>query len=109
MSRRLRNLRNRRLRPLAAVPVLLVLAGCGADAIPAADVAAAAESALEEEVGFRPEIACPDDLEAEVGAQTRCTLTAGEDPTEYGVTVTVASLDGEEPGYTVEVDDAPLE
>jgi hypothetical protein len=97
------------LRLLAAVPALAVLTGCGADPIPAPDVAEAAEGLLEEEVGFRPEVTCPDDVEAEVGASTRCTLTAGDDPTEYGVTVTLASLEEGEPGWSVQVDDEPLE
>ncbi len=100
---------SRRPRLLAVVPVLAVLTACGADSIPAPDVAEAAEDLLEEEVGVRPEVTCPDDVEAEVGAETRCTLTADDDPTEYGVTVTLASLDDEKPGWSVQVDDEPLD
>lgn len=103
----------RRLRLLAAVPLsvvpLALVAGCGADPIPAPDVAEAAEDLLEAEIGFRPEISCPDDVEAEVGTSTRCTLTAGDDPTEYGVTVTLATLEEDEPGWSVQVDDRPLD
>jgi hypothetical protein len=100
---------SRRLPLLAAVPLLAVLTACGADPIPAPDVAEAAEDLLEEEVGVRPEITCPDAVEAEVGSETRCTLTAGDDPTEYGVTVTLASLEDEEPGWSVQVDDEPMD
>jgi hypothetical protein len=96
-------------RLLVVVPVLACLAACGADPIPAPDVAQAAEDLLEEEIGFRPEVTCPDDVEAEVGASTRCTLTAGDDPTEYGVTVTLAALEEDEPGWSVQVDEEPLD
>ena len=32
---------------------------------------------------------------------------AGDDPTEYGVTVTVTSVDGDTVNFDVEVDDEP--
>lgn len=97
----------RRLALLVAVPLLsLGLAGCGGT-VAADDVATEAEAALEEQVGSRPDIVCPDDLEAEVGAETRCTLTAGDDPTEYGVTVTVTAVDGGQAQFDVEVDGQP--
>ena len=98
----------RRLRLLAATPFLLFgLAACSANTLAAEDTAEKAEDALEEPIGTRPDISCPDDLEAEVGAETRCTLTAGEDPTEYGVTVTVTSVDGDTVNFDVEVDEEP--
>ena len=97
-----------RLPRLAAVPVLLVgLASCGTGAVAAEDVAEQAEVALEERIGTRPEISCPDDLEAEVGTETRCTLTAGGDPTEFGVTITVTSVEDENVAFDVEVDQEP--
>jgi hypothetical protein len=100
----------RPLRVLLAAPLLVAgLAGCGADAVSAGRVADDAETALEEQAGVRPDISCPEDLAAEVGAETRCTLTAGEDPTEYGVTVTVTAVEDEGPTMEVEVDDAPLD
>ena len=88
---------------------LLVVAGCGTPAVPADEVADDVATLLEDQVGVRPEIACPDELPVEVGAQMRCTLTAGEDPTEYGVTVTVEAVDGDKPAYSVEVDQEPLD
>jgi hypothetical protein len=107
---------SRRLRRLAATSFLLAgLAACSVDVstsssstLSADSVASSAEDALEEEIGVRPSITCPDDVDAEVGAETRCTLTGGDDPTEYGVTVTVTSVDGEDVAFDVEVDDEPL-
>lgn len=86
----------------------LTLTACGTSTLSAKEVATTAEDALEAEVGARPDISCPEDLPRERGATTRCTLTAGDDPTEYGVTVTVTSTDGDT-RIGVEVDDAPQE
>ena len=95
-------------RVLLASPLLaLGLAGCGAGTLEAGTVEEGAADALEEEVGVRPDISCPDDLEAEVGASMECTLTAGDDPTEYPVTVTVSSVEGDSAKFDVEVGDAP--
>ncbi len=96
-------------RPLivAVAAVLLCLSACGAAPLPAEDVAESAEDALEEQVGSRPHISCPEDLPAEVGAETRCTLLAGDDPTEYGVTVTVTAVDGTTANFDVRVDEQP--
>lgn len=58
-------------------------------------------------MGVRPDISCPDDLEAQVGATIECTLTAGDDPTEYPVTVTVSSVDGDSANFDVEVGEEP--
>jgi Domain of unknown function (DUF4333) len=100
----------RRVRLLAAAPLLLAgLAGCGSGTLAAEETAEKAEDALEEQIGTRPEISCPDDLEAEVGAESRCILTAGDDPTEYGVTITVTSVEGDTVNFDVEVDEEPSE
>lgn len=99
-----------RRRPLlAAVPFLFAgLSACGSSTLSADEVANKSEDALEEQIGLRPQITCPEDLEAKVGAETRCTLTGGDDPTEYGVTVTVTSVDGDNAKFDVQVDDQPL-
>jgi hypothetical protein len=90
------------------VPVLLLaLAGCGTHALSAATVARGAEDALEKEVGSRPDVHCPGDLEAKKGARTRCTLTVGSDPTKYGVTVTVTAVHGDKATFDVLVDRKP--
>jgi hypothetical protein len=100
---------SRRLPLLAAVPFLLAgLAACGSSTLSADEVANKSEDALEEQIGLRPEITCPEDLEAKLGAETRCTLTGGDDPTKYGVTVTVTSVDGDNAQFDVEVDDQPM-
>jgi Domain of unknown function (DUF4333) len=92
----------------AAVPLLaLALVSCGANVLAAATVADGAEDALEAEVGARPDVSCPEDLEAEVRAETRCTLSVGDDPDQYGVTVAVTSIDGDTADLDVQVDDEP--
>ena len=104
---------SRRLALLVAVPLLLPgLAACsvsifGGNVLEADTVATEAEDALEEQVGARPDISCPDDLEAEVGAETRCTLTAGGEPEEYGVTITVTAVEGDDAEFDIVVDEAP--
>jgi hypothetical protein len=93
---------------LAAVPFLLLgLTACGAGSLAAEDIATEAEDALEEQVGARPDVSCPDDLDAEVGAEIRCVLTAGDDPTEYGVQITVTSIEGDDATFDVAVDEQP--
>ncbi len=99
----------RRLRLLLATPILTAgLAACGSS-LAADDVATGAEDALEAEVGTRPDVSCPEDLEAEVGAETRCTLTVDGDDQEYGLTVTVTSVEGDTANFDVQVDEAPAE
>jgi hypothetical protein len=99
----------RRLPLLIAVPFLAAgLAGCGSSALAADDVATSAEDALEAQVGARPNVSCPDDLDAEVGAETRCTLTVDGDDQEYGVTVTVTSVEDETANFDVQVDEEPV-
>jgi hypothetical protein len=96
------------LRLLFGVPFLaLAMTGCGSDALAAADVATKAEDALQKQVGVRPDITCPDDLPAEVGAQIRCTFTTRGDPTEHGVRITVTSVDARTVRFDVAVDDRP--
>jgi hypothetical protein len=98
-----------RRRPLlAAVPVLLVgLAACGSGTLSSDEVASKAEDALEQQIGVRPTITCPDDVKAEVGAETRCTLTGGDDPTEYGVSIRVTEVDGDNATFDIKVDEQP--
>lgn len=80
----------------------------GTSSLSSAEVADAAENALEQEVGSRPDITCPDGLDKEEGASTRCTLTAGDDSVEYGVTVTVTAV-GKSTEMDVQVDEEPLD
>jgi hypothetical protein len=97
---------SRRLPLPTAVPFLLAaLVACGGSVLTADTVATSAEDALEKQIGVRPTISCPDDVEAKVGATTRCTLTGGDDPTEYDVAVTVTSVDGKNATFDVKVAD----
>lgn len=101
----------RRLLLALVAGATLALPACGSvllstDTLTAAEVATAAEDALEEQVGTRPDITCPEGLEKEEGASTRCTLTGGDDPVEYGVTVTVTKAD-DTTSIGVQVDDQP--
>ena len=97
-------------RPRLLAVALLAVVGpvaCGSTVLPADEVAAGAEDALEEEAGSRPEVSCPEDVEAEVGAETRCLLTAEGLEGEYGVTVTVTSVEDGEAQFEVQVDEEP--
>jgi hypothetical protein len=95
-----------RRRLVALVPLLLLgPVACGTGVIEAGAVADGAEQALEEQIGVRPDVTCPDDVEQTVGATARCTATVPG--ATYGVTVTVTDVDGEEAVYDVTVDDDP--
>ena len=94
-------------RAAVVLPVLVLAAACGTGTVSKDDVAKAAEDSLEKQVGQRPDVSCPDDLEATVGATTRCTLTAqGLDGT-YGVTVKVTKVEGDQASFDVQVDSEP--
>ncbi len=87
----------------------LFLAGCGGSVVPAADVERVATQQLAEVLGFTveqmPELTCPGDLNAEVGAVMTCSLI-GVDAT-YDVAVTVTSVEGGAANFSVVVADEP--
>ena len=59
---------------------------------------------LEDQVGTAPDdVDCPGGLEGKVGETQRCTLTAGND--ELGVDVEVTSVEGEQVGFDIQVDE----
>ena len=61
---------------------------------------------LTEQSGRAPEtVECPDDLEGEVGATTRCTLN--DDGTTYGVDVNVTKVEGTDVEFDFTFDDKP--
>jgi len=92
-----------------AAALTLLLAGCGAGAVSAADVEEQAENQLEEQIGQRPDITCEEDLPAEVDASIRCELTAGEADVAYGVTVTATDVsDGGMVNFQIKVDEEPM-
>ena len=97
----------RRLALLAAVPaVLLGVTGCGST-VSSDDVEGQIQSALEEQIGSRPDVSCPDDLDGEVDATTRCEITDPSTGDKYGVTVTVASIEDDTANLDIAVDDEP--
>jgi Domain of unknown function (DUF4333) len=62
---------------------------------------------LEAQAGAEADsVVCEGDLPAKVDATQRCVLTA--DGTEYGVTVTATSVDGDNVKFDAKVDDEPM-
>ena len=94
---------------VAVVLTMIYRADAPEAGISAEELAEGAENSLQAEAGARPAVSCPEALKAEVGATARCTLTAGDDPEEYGVAVTVTSVDGDTFTVDVQVDEEPLE
>jgi hypothetical protein len=94
-------------RAAVVLPVLLLAAGCGAGTVAKGDVAAAVADQVETQVGSRPTVSCPEDLEAKVGATTRCTLTLEGADGRYGVTAKVTKVDGDQATFDIQVDAEP--
>lgn len=91
-----------------AVALTALLAGCSAGSVSAEDAAELAEDQLEQQVGDRPDITCPEDLPAEVDATIECELTAeGLDGT-YGVTLTVTSVEDSTVNFDIQVAEEPM-
>ena len=100
--------RPRQLLVAALAGFALVAAACGAGAVKEADVETAVAAQLAEETGQpEPDIDCPNDLDAEVGATMECDLTVEGDDAVYPVTVEVTSVEDGKANYSVEVGEAP--
>jgi ABC-type phosphate transport system substrate-binding protein len=90
---------------------LLLLAGlaaataaCGAGAISETELESQVATELAAETGQdEPNIDCPGDLDAEVGATTTCELTVDGDDTVLPVMVEVTSIEDGTANYSVEV------
>lgn len=98
----------RRLLVTALAGFMLVGAACGASVVEESDV----ESSVAEQLAAQtdqpePNIDCPGDLKAEVGATMECDLTVDGDDAVYPVTVEVTSLEDGKANYNVEVGEAP--
>lgn len=92
----------------ATAAALFSLGACGAAAVEGAELAESVKTELGKEVGTEPdEVTCPDDLPAEVGAETRCTLT--HEGVSYGVTVTATAVQDEDVDFDILVDEEPME
>jgi hypothetical protein len=83
----------------------LGLAACGDATVSKSEIEDKATSALAKQVGQTPKsISCPDDLDAKVGAQETCLLTA-DDGTTINMTATIKSVDGDHTELTFQVAD----
>ena len=90
----------------AAVAFVLLVSGCGAgeEVLPKEEVEQGSKAALTKSVGVAPQaVTCPEDLDAEVGASQRCTLT-DDKGNELGMTVSVKRVEDGQATYDVEVD-----
>ncbi len=101
------------IRKLAPLLLVVLVAGCSAsvsvggdDSIDTSTLERKVSSALERSVGRAPEkVDCPDELTAEKGESTRCTLTdSGE---TYGLTVTVDGVKDGNYSLDIQVDARP--
>jgi Domain of unknown function (DUF4333) len=89
--------------PIPLVALALGLAACGDATVSKSEVEDKATSALAKKVGQTPKsISCPEDLDAKVGAQETCLLTA-DDGTTINMTATVKSVDGDHTELTFQV------
>lgn len=88
---------------------LLALTGCSfTQSVDQSEVETQIADSLEEQVGQRPDsIECPGDLDSEVGATMRCTLTEGD--TKIGVNVEVTDVEGNKASFDIKVDDEPMQ
>ncbi len=91
--------------PVAAA--LLALAGCGGARVTASDVETRVAEQVQSRIGERPDVSCPDDLDAEVGATTRCSLTVAGVAGTYGVTVKVTKVQDDRAQFDITVDRRP--
>ncbi|OBA96534.1 hypothetical protein A5662_17650 [Mycobacteriaceae bacterium 1482268.1] len=81
-------------------------ASVGGHSVDKGQLAKEISAQLENQVGRAPEsVECPDNLEGEVGATTRCMLhDSGE---TYGVNVKVTKVEGTDVKFDLKVDDQP--
>ena len=93
------------MRTLIAPLAVLALAGCGgADVVSRAEVEKQVQTGLTEGVGQQaPPASCPDELKAEVGATTRCTMDFPEGK-RLGITVKVDEVNGDRVEFDIEAD-----
>ena len=94
-----------RVRLLPVPLVLLFAAGCGgADVVSRTEVEKRTREGLTKSVGQQaPPASCPDELKAEVGATTRCTMDFPEGK-RLGITVTIDEVDGDRVHFDIEAD-----
>ena len=89
-----------------------ILAGCTPTVtvtVPASDIADAAEGALEQTVGSRPDIDCgTDEITLKKGAVVDCVLTDPVTGEKFEAPVTISKVDGADYSIDVQVADKPI-
>ncbi len=97
---------------LLVTTLAIGLSACSASAtigtkqVDKGEVAKEVSAQLAHEVGYAPDrVTCPDNLDAKVGAAQDCALT--DHGTNYGVHVTVTSVEGDDVKFDVKVADHP--
>ncbi|WP_200837489.1 DUF4333 domain-containing protein [Ruania rhizosphaerae] len=101
----------RQILAMTALPLALGLGlvGCsGSATVDEAEVESTTADQLEQMVGTRPNIDCPGDLEAEVGATLQCVLSADGDTDEYAVDLTVTSVEDGVANWDFQVAETPM-
>ena len=90
---------------LAIAALVLVAAGCGgADVVSRSEVETKTREGLTKSVGQQaPPAKCPDELKAEVGATTRCTMDFPERK-RLGITVKIVEVDGSRVQFDIQAD-----
>jgi hypothetical protein len=100
-----------RIRIGAGLLLVLAAAGCSAEIgasnqVSTDELSEQVSTTLTEQVGREPEsVDCPDPLDAEEGAEVRCTFA--DSGTSYGVTVTVNKVSDDNVMLGVELDEEP--
>lgn len=98
---------------IGGLALAAALAGCSVTAsanltVPASQVADVAASALEDEVGIRPEMDCGDEaVDLVDGEVVECVLTDPTTSSEFDAPVTIEDVDGSDYRVDVEVADTP--
>jgi hypothetical protein len=79
----------------------LALAGCGGGSIAADDVESTAVDQFSQQFEVQS-VDCPEDLPAEVGAETTCVLVDGAGG-QFEMTATVTAVEGDEADFDLEL------
>jgi hypothetical protein len=99
-------------RPVLAVGVgcacLLSLSGCGKKVVPQSTVETQVATQVAAEVHQpKPNVSCPGDLDAKVGATMTCVLTPQNSTTSFNVTVKVNSISNGTAHFGISVASTP--